>query len=72
MAAPLESGGPSGLESSLAGLWKRWFRRHVNAFSFWCVLALVALALVAAAWVVAPRPEEPAQGQPPAPGASSR
>ena len=37
------------------GFWKRWLTRHVNALSFWAVLAVVASAIVLSAWLLGPR-----------------
>ena len=54
----------------MAGFWKRWLARHVNAVSFWFVLALVALALVLAAYVLPPSGTEPWQPQPHSPSSS--
>jgi hypothetical protein len=58
-------------EADVAGWWKRWVGRHVNALSFWTVLTLVALALVLAAWLLAPAMREPSPAQRSSPPASS-
>ena len=38
-------------------MWKRWFGRRANAFSFWAVMACIGLALALAAWLFQPSEE---------------